>query len=635
MKADGRKLHPGIRRCLTLALFCAAVIAIMPFGRAQTDYLMEVRSPSFAISETVEQGFVNAANGNLHLEIPLTSTPLRGRIPLKANLIYDSRIWKIVNNAWQPTNVPGSMGGWRFMTTADPGAVTYTTTRQTQGCSGQTYYEVYSPFYWRAPDGTQHVFPVSTQRDFGCGASSISTGSGFAEDSTGYKITINNYTQATVQSNDGSQVYPSVKDFNGNYYTLGPNGDLIDTLNRTVVTATVNGDLIYYDILNSQGSTSRYTVTTSTINVNTGFGVPGVTEYAGTVTVVQSIAVPDGTSFGFTYDSGYGLLQGMTLPTGGSIGYAFTTYQDSYGNMNRWLTSRTAGSGTWTYLPEVVTTCSPGTVGCQQKTTVTKPSGDRTAYIFTLNNDAWNVETDVYNGPSTLLKTVTTDYDFSNPCPACVGSIYVRPVRKTTVDVGIVPLTRKIEWTYDSPQYGNVTVIKEWGYYAGTPPATPDREIDFTYLNTSSYVNKNIISRVTNRSVKNGGGTKFFETAYGYDSTSLTLISGITHHDDPGYGTGNTVRGNPTLIRRWVSGSTYRSTTLYYDTTGQATKITNPKGNNTLFSYSDRFFADNGANPPQTYTPAGPTNAYVTQVTLPLTGSMFFGYYFNTGKIAD
>ena len=34
-------------------------------------------------------------------------------------------------------------------------------------------------------------------------------------------------------------------------------------------------------------------------------------------------------------------------------------------------------------------------------------------------------------------------------------------------------------------------------------------------------------------------------------------------------------------------------------------------------------------------TPSAPTNAYVTQVTLPITGALSFGYYFNTGKLAS
>ena len=51
-------------------------------------------------------------------------------------------------------------------------------------------------------------------------------------------------------------------------------------------------------------------------------------------------------------------------------------------------------------------------------------------------------------------------------------------------------------------------------------------------------------------------------------------------------------------------------------------------------AYSDSFYNDNGSNPPQTYTPTQATNAYLTQLTLPLIGTASSGYYFNTGKLA-
>ncbi len=65
--------------------------------------------------------------------------------------------------------------------------------------------------------------------------------------------------------------------------------------------------------------------------------------------------------------------------------------------------------------------------------------------------------------------------------------------------------------------------------------------------------------------------------------------------------------------------------------------MTDPAGNNTTYSYSDSFFTDANppANPPASYTPATPTNAYLTQATLPLSGTIKYGYYFNSGKRAS
>lgn len=69
--------------------------ALTSFGQAQPNpnYLLQTGSPTFTAAEPVEVGFVNVANGNLHLEIPLVSAPQRGRLGFTAKLVYDSRIW--------------------------------------------------------------------------------------------------------------------------------------------------------------------------------------------------------------------------------------------------------------------------------------------------------------------------------------------------------------------------------------------------------------------------------------------------------------------------------------------------------------------------------------------------------------
>ncbi|HKW18897.1 MAG TPA: RHS repeat-associated core domain-containing protein [Terriglobales bacterium] len=431
---------------------------------------------------------------------------------------------------------------------------------------------------------------------------------------------------------------------------------MIDTLGRTIVQKTVNGSQTYYDVLISQGSSSnpqersRYTVTTSSINVDTAFGQSGVTEFSGTITVISSIGLPDGSSYSFTYDTGttpgfYGLLSSLTLPETGQITYAFTTFQDAYGTRNRWLSSRTLAGGTWTTTPSVISTCSPGTSGCQQQMLFTKPSNDQFVYTFTINNGAWNTGTSFYNGSAsggTLLRSVSTDYDFSNACPlSCsgnAGDAYIRPIRVTTSEpVPNQTVSKKTEFSYDSIYNGSITSAKEWAYYVGTPPSTPDHETDTNYVTSSNYTTKDIRSAVSSLTIKSGSGTQLSQTNFTYDSTALTSVTGVVQHDDTNYGTSNTVRGNSTVIQKWVSGSTYLSTTMTYDTTGQVLQIQNPRGYSRLYSYADIYFLDNGSNPPLSYSASQPTNAFVTDVQLvnsQNSAHIGFGYYFNTGKRA-
>src|SRR5690242_17508208 len=108
-------------------LVLLSLLLCSTFFQAQT-YLNATGSPTFNTPESVELGYINLANGNLHLQLPFGSWPQRGAIGFSAGMVYDSRIWQIVNNQWQPTNVPNSIAGWRFATSVDAGNVTETVT---------------------------------------------------------------------------------------------------------------------------------------------------------------------------------------------------------------------------------------------------------------------------------------------------------------------------------------------------------------------------------------------------------------------------------------------------------------------------------------------------------------------------
>jgi hypothetical protein len=477
------------------------LLALAPIAFAQLDYSVQIGRPTFAVPSPVEMGFVNLANGNLHLEIPLGCFPQRGRVAFCAKLVYDSLIWTEVSNGsswwWSPTNVPNSWGGWRLVTTADAGTV-IPTVAQTN-CGATSYYKVNWPFTWTAPDGTQHVFSVTTQHDFDCGKTNIASADALALDSTGYHMYVTNYTQATIYAPDGTIVHDdtqtayTVKDPNGNFLSTDSSGNIIDTLGRTLVAKSGNGSgTFYYDVLNSQGGTSRFTVTTQQITAYTAFQASGVTNTCAGVTVVSAIQQPDGSSYSFTYDqipSGqgctqgtgtYGMLASMTLPgpAGGTITYTYTNFTGS-SNLgsatNRWLNTRNNGSRPWTYAPATATSGCPSgnyVYGCQQ-VMVTDPDNVSTTYTFSTNNGAWNTQTQMGS-----LQTVVTTYDFTNVWPNRSSAAYIRKLSETTTLNG---LNKQTTYTYDSPSNGNVTAIKEWNYYTGSPAATPDRETDFTY----------------------------------------------------------------------------------------------------------------------------------------------------------
>jgi hypothetical protein len=109
-----------------LLLPALALTLAIPDASAQ-DYLTATGNPTFSVNIPVENGYINVANGNLHMEIPIATHTQRGALQLNERFVYDSKIWKIVQNggySWQPTNVQNSMAGWRFISGAETGIAT-------------------------------------------------------------------------------------------------------------------------------------------------------------------------------------------------------------------------------------------------------------------------------------------------------------------------------------------------------------------------------------------------------------------------------------------------------------------------------------------------------------------------------
>lgn len=619
-----------------LVVFILALLGLPRFARAQS-YLTQVGDTTFRTTIPVEQGYFDASTGNLHIAIPLGTWPQRGSHTFSAALVYDSRIWYINNGTWQPTNIPNSTLGWRLVTSPTlGGSVTHNTQIYSCPCLGDNCkstpkYYIYSNFQWTDAFGTVRAFPITTEYDpQNCDQGDIPTGSAFGKDASGYYMSVTNYTTvSSVSAVDGTQVFPALKDRNGNYFTSDSNGNIVDTLGRTPVTVTTNcngqSTETCYNVLNSQGGRSTYTLTTETVYISTSFGQSGVTEYSGYVTAVQSIQLPDGTSYSFTYDAGpsggYGELTEMILPTHGSAVYGFTTYSDAFGNSNRWLSTKTSSGNLWTYTP-AKSSCGAGYSFCQQ-VLVTRPSGDTALYYFGSNagsNGSWLGTIAYKNGSSNQQGFEEYTYT-SGLTDVQKASHLTQPTDSGTADTNVV------EYTYLNNASPLISKISEWNYYPnGSQPANPYR------ITTLSSYCDGAPGSVT---VTDGtGSTTVAQTNTTFDSygSGLISMSGITHHDDTNYGQTYTTRCNPTSISKLVNGTTYLTTSMTYDTTGQVRSATDPKGNSTSLDYTDNFYND--ANPPSSYTPPAPTNAYLKTATLPIIGAETFGYYYGTGQVA-
>ncbi len=192
----------------------------------------------------VKNGYINVANGDLHLEIPFSQLKQRGNLALDEKLVYDSRIWMIghySNYYWWPTNVPNSSDGWRFVTGAETGTLTadgLVTTTFDCGLRSQCYDDQVS-YEWTDPSNTVHQFDVVWDYENDVPAQE-ETDSRYAADASGYTIQLSGMsdkrpTSIAIYDTNGTEVYPKVADRYGNYFSSDANGNLIDSLGRTPV----------------------------------------------------------------------------------------------------------------------------------------------------------------------------------------------------------------------------------------------------------------------------------------------------------------------------------------------------------------------------------------------------------------
>jgi len=87
-----------------IVTFCFAFSICFVKTSSAQNYIYDAGTPAYTTALPVELGFINAGNGDLHLAIPLVSSPQSGKRQFSAALVYDSNIWK-PGGSWAHTNV--------------------------------------------------------------------------------------------------------------------------------------------------------------------------------------------------------------------------------------------------------------------------------------------------------------------------------------------------------------------------------------------------------------------------------------------------------------------------------------------------------------------------------------------------
>jgi YD repeat-containing protein len=643
----------------------ALIAALTTLPAMAQNYLYGTGNPVWGINIPIENGFINVANGNVHLEFHLANQPQLGHtLALDEKIVYDSRIWQIVPSVenghtyykFWPTNVPNSWDGWRFVA-SDSGSVTQITpVSLSVPCSGSGGNQTYMAFTytWTDQSGTNHQFAPGTVVLTGTTCPygntqnivNVLNGTAYATDGSGYFAQVFNQTYTTspvlsygagvlvydpkgnIIENNGAEFDPNGNMFgvDGNANPANSNlGNLVDTLGNTPVLATTNGsNQYYYDVLTVGGGRKQYTLTYEEIQLKTGFGQSGVIEGSTTsqnpMWTVQSLGLPDGTSYTFHYDTEqypstpYGELTEIDLPTGGAVKLAYQNYTDSYGNVNRWIRSYSGGNGSYTFAPSVLSasSCPSPNQGCEQMK-VTDGNQNQVVYKLTLNSGAWNTQADYYNynpntGTLTDVVSTATVNQLQNGCPTnvCTGAWLTQAKSTTTLlDTGQIAQSKYI---FEHPGYGKPDKVQQWDYYTGTPSATPTKETDYTYgtlVNGAAYV--------TNILQLNSSGTPAAQTAFTYDASGdlTSVLSGLQALGYPSVFTSSTYDGsgsklsdvdnalNTTSYSHMcsdaypstvtfpviVSGTSLQSSTVYDCSSGAVTSTTDMNLRQTTYSY--------------------------------------------------
>jgi RHS repeat-associated protein len=521
--------------------------------------------------------------------------------------------------------------------------------------------EVYPTVYYSANDG---VYAAWTQN----GAQDAYLVPFSVQDKSGTVYHFSQLGNATGTGNttwtclEACSIPDFIEDRNGNKITFsaGIYGIPLtetDTAGRSALSISAFGSAA--DLIATSALANPYTVdwgTNATYNftftANPEFfndsycGTLTLAQPAGSFTTVTSIKMPNNEEYKFYYDSTYGLLNEIVYPTGGYVKYTWnisdladsTYWADSKGNPGACAAQYSSPAILHRYV-----SFDGSTTALQQD------------FAYTTN---WNP-----SKPTLWLtkQTIITTTDFKQPGNPSFQTTYTYSPTQipTPPDVALalntyaatqVPQEQTIvykDWNGSTLQ----TVSKSWsslytlgsqqltlggqtnkvGYsYQGLSVMSEKDEYDFgtggnpgpllrkTVFTFSAPVANPLGAKIWDRPssvvVYDGSSNRMSETDYSYDQTATSSAT-ATNHDETNFGTTFLApRGNVTSETKQCFPSCANAVSVYtHDETGHVITFKDPNVNTTIYSYLDSYTSG---------TPPGNTNAYLTQVTRPVTNGV-------------
>jgi RHS repeat-associated protein len=631
----------GFRLCLLLLLVLACEVPT--FAQVPTG-----TPPMSSLSGGPD--IINLANLNSHITIPILGKSGRG-LPFTFNLTHDSSVWYPVTSSgstsWQP--VPN--WGWSG-SEAKIGYIisTESETARIIPCGKLESLITTTVYGWTYQDGfaTPHPFGATTVTVNQCTNTTTPTSLGAtAVDGSGYTFSATGSTVNSLVGPDGNIINApvnvntgagSLQDRNGNQISVSSSGVLTDTLGQTALTVAGSGtptSPFTYTYPAPSGANAVYTEKYTSQTIKTNFGCSGITEYtASSVPLVSEIDLPDTTKYLFTYEPTPGTpgevtgrIASITLPTGGEITYAYSGGSNgivcadgSTATLTR--TTPDTGANSWTY--------AHSETGTAWTTTITDPQSNKTVLNFQGN---YPTERQVYQGASTLLKTVTTCYNGNTS--SCNSTAITLPItQKTVFRQWPGGLESRSDSFYNS--HGLVTEKDEYAYGSGAPGALARKT-----LTAYASLTNGIYNRPATVTVQDGSGNTKSQTTYTYDQGSVTSTSSTPQHVAV-----SGSRGNTTTISYLVQGSTSLSKSYTYYDTGNLSTATDVNGAVTTYTYGSgtscgNSFATSMAEPlslsrSATWNCTGGVQASVTDENgEPTTTTYNDAFFWRPNKVTD
>lgn len=626
-------------------LLLSAIVCPLVVAQSNTAEPSDLQVDSGIHPYSAYDGAVSLMSGNLSFCIPIVQLPGRNGLDLDIPLCYNSQFNEVQTSSangavWDtlsyfpwvwPSGTPAMGPGWTL--TGRP--VVYTTMN---GSGGTVLF---------MPDGSKKGFPEDGGLDSTDGETYLFPPNG---------VYFRNGTKLLPAVSAPNTSPATLTDLNSNTITF-TNSSVTDSINRTVSVNSVaaNGNApttLTFQYPTSNGTVSvaiQFVAMTFSCPQTPGSPPPGPVGATGTYSMPTSVALPNGLTYTFEYDS-CGHLSKRTFPSGGYERYEYTYVPTSVwgpgqspGSSSLFpyvatqvsakhicsvpaiqMGATTTSQGNTCPQSELSTTYSPSSVNTDrnnEQNIVIDALGNKTVYQFTQATPSGQsflpaVETShqiwwLNNGTYQLQKSVTTDYT-----PNAAGNIYpLLPVRKTiTLDDGQVS---KTEWDYDFRNLfeadSPVTEQREFDYGTGAPGGLL-RRTDYSWLQVDNPTVYSLqpggiwfMDGQTMQTVYDGAGNLVADTRFQYNGTTLSTIKQWSSTDDA-----------------------YLSTQIGHDGYGNIASITDPLGHQTTFDYTDNYSDNVSRNSfayltSITYPPAAPNQPALTEHRQ---------YYYGSGLLA-